>query len=124
PDPDARSNPLRSVFNYQARLVKNATTEVLKISRDNLRFKSPALNMLQHLSYGVLAQDYTADINIFLHNRWNHPLQLLAPPTRPAMTRLIREGERASWERIAMVRNCTAISRTLDKIVRDRGCDL
>src|SRR5690606_1320033 len=84
PDPDVRSNLLRQVVSYQARLVKNATTEVLKLSRDNLRFKSPALNMLQHLTYGVLAQEYTADINIFLRNRWNHPLRLLAPPSREA----------------------------------------
>lgn len=123
PDPDAPGNVLRQAFNYQSRIVKNVTTEMLKISRDNLRFKSPALNMLQHLSYGVLAQDYTADINIFLRNRWNHPLQLLAPPSRDAMLRLIREGERATWERIEMVRNCTAISRTLDEILQRRGLE-
>ena len=121
PDPDAPGNVLRQAFNYQSRIVKNVTTEMLKISRDTLRFKSPALNMIQHLSYGVLAQDYTADINIFLRNRWNHPLQLLAPPSRQAMLRLIREGELATWERIEMVRNCTTISRTLDEILQRRG---
>jgi TAG lipase/steryl ester hydrolase/phospholipase A2/LPA acyltransferase len=124
PDPDARGNAMRKVFNYQTRLVKNATAEMLKLSRDNLRFKSPALNMLQHLTYEVLAQDYTADINIFLRNRWEHPLRLLAAPSRPAMMRLIREGERSTWERIAMVRNCTAISRTLDDIIQQREWDL
>lgn len=123
PDPDAPGNALRKVFNYQRRLVKNATTEMLKVSRDHLRFKSPALNMIQHLSYGVLAQDYTADINIFLRNRWDHPLRLLAPPSRQAMLRLIREGERATWERIEMVRNCTAVSRTLDDILHRRGLE-
>ena len=121
PDPDTPGNIFRQAFNYQSRIVKNVTTEVLKISRDNLRFKSPALNMLQHLSYGVLAQDYTADINIFLRNRWNHPLQLLAAPSRQAMLRLIREGEVSTWERIEMVRNCTMISRTLDEILHRRG---
>jgi TAG lipase/steryl ester hydrolase/phospholipase A2/LPA acyltransferase len=120
PDPDARSNLLRQVVSYQARMVKNATTEVLKLSRDNLRFKSPALNMLQHLTYGVLAQDYTADINIFLRNRWSHPLRLLATPSRAAMMRLIRQGEHSTWERVEMIRNCTAISRTLDEILQHR----
>lgn len=123
PDPDAPGNLLRKAFNYQRRIVKNATTEMLKVSRDHLRFKSPALNMIQHLSYGVLAQDYTADINIFLRNRWDHPLRLLAPPSRQAMLRLIREGERSTWERIEMVRNCTAVSRTLDQILQRRGLD-
>ncbi len=123
PDPNAPGNLLRTALNYQRRMVKNATTEMLKISRDHLRFKSPALNMIQHLSYGVLAQDYTADINIFLRNRWDHPLRLLAPPSRQAMLRLIREGERATWERIEMVRNCTAVSRSLDDILQRRGLE-
>lgn len=121
PNPDGPNYPLRSVVNYQAKLFKNATTEVLKLSRDKLRFKSPALNMLQHLTYGVLAQDYTADINIFLTNRWNHPLRLLAQPSREAMVRLIREGELSTWRRIEMVRNCTAISRKLDQVLLKRG---
>lgn len=120
-DPDAPASLWRQAFNYQRQIAKNVTSEVLKISRDNLRFRSPALNLLQHLSYGVLAQDYTADINLFLRNRWSHPLRLLAPPTREAMCRLIHEGERAAWERMEMVRNCTAISRTLDEILHRRG---
>lgn len=121
PNPDAPHNPIRALVNYQAKIVKNVTTEALKLSRNKLRFKSPALNMLQHLSYGVLAQDYTADINIFLTNRWNHPLRLLAQPSREAMLRLIREGELSTWRRIEMVRNCTAISRKLDQVLIARG---
>jgi len=118
PDPDAPSNPVQAAVNYHARLVKAATTEALKLSRDHLRIKSPVGSLLQHLSYSVLAQEYTADINIFLRNRWDHPVRLLEPPSREAMMRLIREGELATWEKIEMVRNCTAISRTLDRIRR------
>jgi len=30
---------------------------------------------------------------------------------------LIAEGEAAAWPRIEMIRNCTAVSRTLDAIL-------
>lgn len=33
------------------------------------------------------------------------------------MKTLIAEGEAATWPRIEMIRNCTAISRTLDAIL-------
>ncbi|PAU89733.1 patatin [Pseudomonas sp. WN033] len=121
PDPDVPRNLLRSLVNYQARWWKMGSAEMLRFSREHIRIKSPVLNLMQHLTYGVLAQDYTADINIFLRNRWDHPLRLLAPPSREAMHRLIHEGERSTWERVEMVRNCTAVSRTLDEILHRRG---
>ncbi|MFN3582157.1 MAG: DUF3336 domain-containing protein [Pseudomonas sp.] len=121
PDPDAQPNPLRTVYNYQMRFLKITTAEAMRFSRDNIRIKSPVISLMQHLTYGVLRQEYTADINIFLRNRWDHPLRLLAPPSREAMHRLLHEGERATWEKVEMVRNCTAISRTLDAIVHGRG---
>jgi TAG lipase / steryl ester hydrolase / phospholipase A2 / LPA acyltransferase len=34
---------------------------------------------------------------------------------------LLFEGERSTWEKVEMVRNCTAISRTLDEIIHRRG---
>lgn len=121
PDPDAPPTALRAIINYQANLIKSTTAEAMKFGRDNIRIKSPVINLMQHLAYGVLRQEYTADINIFLRNRWDHPVRLLAAPSREAMDRLLYEGERSTWEKIEMVRNCTAISRTLDEIIHRRG---
>tara|TARA_R110000796_G_scaffold63377_6_gene146624 strand:+ start:9696 stop:11150 length:1455 start_codon:yes stop_codon:yes gene_type:complete len=121
PDPDAPSNPLRTLMSYQARFLKITTAEAMRFSRDHIRIKSPVISLMQHLTYGVLRQEYTADINIFLRNRWDHPLRLLAAPSREAMHRLLHEGERSTWEKVEMVRNCTAISRKLDTIVHGRG---
>jgi TAG lipase/steryl ester hydrolase/phospholipase A2/LPA acyltransferase len=121
PDPDAPSNPFRTLLTYQARFLKITTAEAMRFSRDNIRIKSPVISLMQHLTYGVLRQEYTADINIFLRNRWDHPLRLLAAPSREAMHRLLHEGERSTWEKVEMVRNCTAISRKLDTIVHGRG---
>jgi predicted acylesterase/phospholipase RssA len=121
PDPDAPRSRLRNLAHFQARFLKLGAAEAMRFTRDNVRIKSPVINLMQHLTYGVLAQEYTADINIFLRNRWDHPLRLLAPPTREAMHRLIHEGERSAWEKVEMVRNCTAVSRTLDSILHTRG---
>lgn len=121
PDPDASPTALRAILNYQANLIKSTTAEAMKFGRDNIRIKSPVINLMQHLAYGVLRQEYTADINIFLRNRWEHPVRLLAAPSREAMDRLVYEGERSTWEKLEMVRNCTAISRTLDEIIHRRG---
>jgi len=121
PDPDAPPTALRAIINYQANLIKNTTAEAMRFGRDNIRIKSPVINLMQHLAYGVLRQEYTADINIFLRNRWDHPVRLLAAPSREAMDRLLFEGERSTWEKVEMVRNCTAISRTLDEIIHRRG---
>lgn len=121
PDPDRTPSMLGEIINYQARFWKHSSAEALRFTRDHIRIKSPVISLMQHLTYGVLAQEYTADINIFLRNRWDHPLRLLAPPSREAMHRLIHEGERSTWEKIEMVRNCTAISRTLDTILHRRG---
>lgn len=120
PDPDTDKSLLGGLLNCHARVFKKITTETLKLSRDHLRIKSPIGSLLQHLSYSVLAQEYTADINIFLRNRCDHPLRLLDTPSREEMKRLIHEGERATWEKIEMVRDCTAISRTLEGILRTR----
>ena len=121
PDPDAPRSRLRNLAHFQARFLKLGAAEAMRFTRDNVRIKSPVISLMQHLTYGVLAQEYTADINIFLRNRWDHPLRLLAPPTREAMHRLIHEGERSAWEKVEMVRNCTAVSRTLDNILHTRG---
>lgn len=57
---------------------------------------------------------------IILHHRWDHPLSLLDAPSRQEMRGLIHEGELATWEKMEMVRNCTAISRTLYRILTAR----
>ncbi|MBD9577734.1 DUF3336 domain-containing protein [Pseudomonas sp. PDM23] len=120
PNPDARPNLLQSAVNRQIRLGKGVATQLLRLGRDHLRLRNPTLARWQHLGYSILAQDYTADINLFLGKRWHNPLKLLAPLPLAELRKLVREGEQATWERMEMVRNCTAISRTLDAILRKR----
>ncbi|OWP49737.1 patatin-like phospholipase family protein [Pseudomonas nitroreducens] len=120
PNPNARPNLLQSAVNQQIKLSKGVATYLLRLGRDHLRIRNPTLARWQHLSYSVLVQDYIADINLFLGKRWHNPLKLLAPMPLNELRQLLREGEQVTWEHMEMVRNCTAISRTLDSILRAR----
>lgn len=119
--PDATPSFFRSLMLSQARLVKHASREALKLSQDYLRIKSPALNMSMHLGYSLLSQDHTADLNISPKRRLGNPMKLLDALPLEEIQDLVREGELCAWERMEMVRNCTATSRTLDAILVDMG---
>ncbi len=75
------------------------------------------LNVMTRMFYSVATQDYTADINILPRRRLWDPRKLLSILSDGEVRGLIREGEMVTWPRIEMIRNCTAISRTLDGIL-------
>ena len=77
------------------------------------------LNVATRMWYNVITQDYTADINIIPRQRLWNPSKLLAILSEEDTRALVEEGERATWPRIEMIRNCTRISRTLDAILDD-----
>jgi TAG lipase / steryl ester hydrolase / phospholipase A2 / LPA acyltransferase len=75
------------------------------------------INVMTRMLYSVATQDYTADINILPRRRFWDPRKLLAVLSEHEIRTLIAEGEAATWPRIEMIRNCTHISRTLDRIL-------
>ncbi len=77
------------------------------------------LNILTRMGYNLATQDYTADINILPQRRLWDPRKLLAKLSEREIKKLIREGERQTWPKIEMVRNCTRISRTLDRLLNE-----
>ncbi len=76
-------------------------------------------NVLTRMGYNLITQDYTADINILPQRRLWDPRKLLAKLTDREIHKLIREGERQTWPKIEMIRNCTRISRTLDRLLAE-----
>ena len=75
------------------------------------------INMMTRMFYSVATQDYTADINILPRQRFRDPARFLAVLDEEETRQLIAEGEAATWPRVEMIRNCTRISRTLDRIL-------
>jgi TAG lipase / steryl ester hydrolase / phospholipase A2 / LPA acyltransferase len=75
------------------------------------------VNVMTRMFYSIATQDYTADINILPRRRFWDPRKLLAVLSEHEVRTLIAEGEAATWPKIEMIRNCTHISRTLDRIL-------
>ena len=75
------------------------------------------LNVYVRMAYSVVMQDYTADINIIPKRRLWDPAKLLSVLSADETHRLIAEGEAATWPKLEMIRNCTLIGRTLDRIL-------
>ncbi len=66
----------------------------------------------------ILEQDYRGNITILPKlSVWRYA-HVTANPKLDAVKRFIFEGERATWKRIAMIRNQTAIAQTLDRCLR------
>ncbi|XOV87578.1 MAG: DUF3336 domain-containing protein [Pseudomonadota bacterium] len=99
---------------------QNATREWLKATYPfamQLTRDLYPVNMWTRMFYSIATQDYTADINILPRQKFWNPRKLLAVLNEREVSTLIREGEIATWPRIEMIRNCTKISRTLDRIL-------
>lgn len=72
------------------------------------------VNTYTRFLFSVMSQNYDADINIILRGRYFDPKLLLARLTPEEAEGLAREGERASWPKIEMIRNCTEVSRRIE----------
>lgn len=71
----------------------------------------------------VLAQEYKGDISILPGQRLINPLKVVSPRTHEEIAALLEDGERQTWPRIELIRNCTKINRTLDEILKRAGED-
>ncbi|MCX7062226.1 MAG: DUF3336 domain-containing protein [Gammaproteobacteria bacterium] len=78
--------------------------------------RHPTLERWLTMTRSVINQRYTGDINIFPDYRLVDPRKLMRLRTEAEVLALIRGGERATWEKLEMVRLQSAIGRTLDDI--------
>jgi NTE family protein len=65
----------------------------------------------------MVSQHYTGDINIFPSFRFYDPRKLAVRWSEKDMDFLISEGERCTWPKIEMIRNCVKISSKLEQIL-------
>ena len=109
--------------NLTSRLIdvyQTATKEWLKATYPfamTLVKRAYPLNVYVRMAYSVVMKDYTADINIIPKQRLWDPSKLLSVFSADETRRLISEGEASTWPKIEMIRNCTLIGRTLDRIL-------
>jgi len=111
----------------QKKLLPRLASIWMTASRDTLRAMYPftlkivrnvhPLNTYFRLLFGVMTQEYTADINILPTQRVYDPMMLLAQLTTEEAQGLLRDGEVSTWPKIEMIRNCTKISRCIEAML-------
>lgn len=115
-DPDWDDSLLWRFWDISQKAYKEFLRATYPLTMQTLRGAYP-LNLAVRMWYSVVTQDYTADINIIPKQRFWNPNKLLHVLSEDDTRALIREGERATWPKVEMIRNCTRISRTLDRIL-------
>jgi len=123
-NPDARRNSLTELTDISLKLWRQASEDFLKFGRHYIPQKSTVLGRLQSLAHGVVAQNYTADINIMPSQKLFNPLTLLNQKGPEEVEKYILDGEKQCWQKIGMIRNCTAIARTLAEIEAGLAAEL
>ena len=116
---DAKSDQagvVKSLRHFTMRSLK----EWYKVSNGLIQkyFKSsPKVRRLANMANAVISQEYTGDINIIPRYRFFDPRKLLNELTEDQLRFFIKEGERATWPKIEMIRTSTKISRKLADIL-------
>jgi NTE family protein len=114
-DPHASSGLLGRLTGVASSASREGLRTVYPFAMEAVRNLYP-LNTWLRLWFSVITQDYTADVNIRLSKRIVDPSIVLALLSREESEALIREGERATWPRVEMIRTCTAVSRCIDRL--------
>ena len=94
-----------------------ATAKMLKKPARGSAMLSKALNTWS----SVISQTYTGDITILPPSRVLNPARLLAYRRKDEVIKMIKDGERATWPKMEMIRTQTKVGRTLDKILSKYG---
>lgn len=89
---------------------------LLKIARRRLH-KQPWRSWLNHASF-MLDQDYLGDINIHPQFPPNWYLKFMKNPSDSERDYLLKMGERSAWPQLAMIRDQTLISSTLQACIK------
>jgi TAG lipase/steryl ester hydrolase/phospholipase A2/LPA acyltransferase len=111
-DPNSTSLVSQLTGVYQS-AVRDLSRAVYPFTMNLVRNIYP-VNIMTRMWFGLLTQEYTADINISPQQRWLNPTKLLSVLSAEETNALIQAGEQATWPNIEMIRNCTAVSRHID----------
>jgi len=115
-DPKIDRGLASSMLRMGIRTLKDSARLVSDFSKHSLT-NWPRFNLLLNMYASVVSQNYTADINIFPNYRLFDPTKLLVHLSEDELMAMIKAGERACWPKVEMIRNCSKISKTLDRLL-------
>ena len=111
--------PYSTLINIARQLSLGIATTLQDVFNDH-GYRWTGVNFAINSLASVLAQDYKGDINIMPDRGMVKPWRGMMTPSQKEMAEIIHAGERATWPKIEMIRNCTKIGRTLDTILAQR----
>ncbi|MFA9202848.1 MAG: DUF3336 domain-containing protein [Flavobacteriales bacterium] len=86
---------------------------VMDFARERMGRAASIRRLLDH-GYGIIGQRYYGDVNIVGDYSLWHYAYMLQNPKQALFQRLLKEGERATWPKISMIRSHAKIGKTLD----------
>lgn len=117
-DPKTESGFTAMISQQAERWVKEIIRGGVSVTQTFTRNR-PRLNFILSMFSSIATQTYTGDINIIPAARLFDPRKLLSHPTQEEVMSFVEEGERATWPKLEMIRICTKISRTLDRVLAE-----
>ncbi len=116
----SRSSPeeagvMAAVRGYAYSVVRSHAREALHLSR---LYVPGGIRPTVDTATSILEQDYSGHVTIMPDvSLWRY-MRVTANPDLDSVERFILEGERATWPRMAMIRNQTLVGQTLARCVR------
>lgn len=107
---DAQIKSARAWINASAVLFQTGVGKDLMTMKASIR-----LNYM----LSIINQDYVGDINILPPFKFRIPVDVLQPPSKDDMQKLIDMGERAAWPKLEMIANQSKIGITLRSIIKE-----
>jgi predicted acylesterase/phospholipase RssA len=117
-DPHSENGLLDEAARVSARATKTYVQAMAGMV-STLTRSAPGLDFMVRCWSNVAAQTYAADINLMPRRRLHDPLRLLDEADRDALRAFIAEGELITEQRLAMLKACTLLDRTLDRLTGD-----
>lgn len=77
----------------------------------------PRVKLFTNMAHSVFHQNYHADIAVFPDFKNFKMSKILSQLSGDELMELVRQGERATWRKMDMIRTCSKISKVLDEIL-------
>ena len=111
--PGTTDNLLGRVVDIQQRSIRDGLRIIYPTVMDAVRNIYP-LNTYTRFWFSMMTQEYKADINLIPPPNVLSPFKVLSHLSNDDTAKLILAGQRATWPKLAMIENCTKVSRTID----------
>lgn len=111
-----RGGVVQSTRRFAFSTARNVSKNVLDLARSVVP-TTGAIGRQLEVASSVLDQNYRGNITISPHRSLWRFLRVTVNPKNADIERFILEGERATWQRMSMVRNQVLIGQALDRCV-------